>query len=279
MARQYHPDVNPGDAQAEAKFKEINEAHEVLGDPDKRSKYDRLGADWQKWDRAGRTSEFDWSNWAGGSGGRQVNFEEVFGSSGDFSDFFRTIFSQGGPAAGGRGGFQQRSQAGQDVEHSITISLHEAYHGTVRRLSKDGRQLEVKIPAGAKTDTRVRMRGEGQAGFGGGSRGDLYLNVTVSDSPPFERLDDDLQVTVATDLYTAILGGEVRVPTLSGDLKLKIPAGSQNGQSFRLRNKGMPKLRQANQFGDLYARLEVQLPKTITDEQRDLFEKLRAMEE
>ncbi|HRV91212.1 MAG TPA: J domain-containing protein [Anaerolineae bacterium] len=294
LARQHHPDVNPDNPSAEARFKEVNEAYEVLGDAEKRKKYDQLGADWRRWEQAGQNGGFDWSQWMGGMGnaggpggprvrvqyGRPDDLNDLFGNGGGgFSDFFNAIFGDMGMgSAGGRSGFrsQPQGQIGQDIEQELEISLTEAYHGTTRLLSKDGRRLEVKIPAGAKTGTKVRMRGEGQPGYGG-QAGDLYLKVKVAHDPRFERRGDNLHVTVPVDLYTAVLGGEVRVPTMTGDVKLKIPAGAQNGQKFRLRGKGMPKLRHKNEYGDLYAQLEVKLPKSITPEQRTLFEKLRDM--
>ncbi len=291
LARKYHPDVNPDDPQAEARFKEINEAYEVLGDPEKRAKYDQLGSDWQRWQQSGgHPGDFDWSRWTTGPGGERVyvrygtpeDLEDLFGDSSPFSDFFTSIFGGLGGGArrtGGFGGFeyQPRPRRGRDLEHEVEISLAEAYHGTTRLLTKDGRRLEVKIPPGAKTGTRVRVRGEGGDGVAGGQAGDLYLKVKVAPDPRFERKGDDLYVTIPVDLYTAVLGGEVRVPTLAGDVKLKIPAGSQNGQIFRLRGKGMPKLRKPTQHGDLYARLNVRLPTKLTPEQRKLFEQLRRL--
>jgi curved DNA-binding protein len=282
LARQHHPDVNPDDPKAEALFKDINEAYEVLGDKEKRSKYDQLGASWQRWQQAGRSGGFNWAQWASGAGGdprvnvRFDNAEDLFG--GDFSDFFTTIF--GGGAPGTRRTYQSRRQpqAGQDIEHELKISLAEAYHGTNRLINKNGRRLEVKIPAGAKTGTKVRVRGEGEASFSGGRSGDLYLKVKVVDDMGFERKEDDLYLKVPVDLYTAILGGQIRVSTLSGDVNLKIPPASQNGQTFRLRGKGMPKLHKSGEYGDLYAQLEVQLPKHISPEQRKLFEQLRQLE-
>jgi curved DNA-binding protein len=288
LARKYHPDVNPNDPKAEDRFKEINEAHEVLSDSEKRVKYDQLGADWQRWQQAGgRPGDFNWGQWTTEPGGGRVHvrygspedLEDLFGGGSPFSDFFTSIFGGMGGSGGRRptGGFEYRPrpQAGEDFEHEVEISLAEAHHGTTRLLTKDGRRLEVKIPAGAKTGTRVRMRGEGGTGVAGGQAGDLYLKVKVAPDPRFERKEDDLYVTVPVDLYTAVLGGEVRVPTLTGEANLKIPAGSQNGQSFRLRDKGMPKLGKASEHGDLYARLDVRLPTKLTPRQRELFEQLR----
>jgi curved DNA-binding protein len=288
LARKYHPDVNPNDPQAETRFKEINEAHEVLSDSEKRAKYDQLGADWQRWQQVGgRPGDFNWEQWTTGPEGQRVHvrygspedLEDLFGGQSPFSDFFTSIFGGMGGRTARSGGFEyrSRSQRGQDLEHEVEISLAEAYHGATRLLTKDGRRLEVKIPRGAKTGTRVRMRGEGGPGVAGGEAGHLYLKVKVEPDSRFERKGDDLYTTVPVDLYTAVLGGEVQVPTLSGQVKLKIPAGSQNGQSFRLRGKGMPKLNKPNQYGDLYARLNVRLPSTLTPEQREHFEALRRL--
>ena len=288
LARKYHPDVSPDDPQAESRFKEINEAYEVLGDPEKRAKYDQLGADWHRWQqRGGQPQDFNWAQWASGPAGQRVNvryanmedLEDLFGGGNPFSDFFTSIFGgvgpRGGSASAERFGYRPRSQRGQDYEQEVEISLSEAHSGATRPVNKDGRRLEVKIPPGAKTGTRVRVRGEGGEGHAGRTAGDLYLRIRVASDPRFERKGDDLQTKLPVDLYTAVLGGEVRVPTLSGEVKLKIPAGSQNGQTFRLRGKGMPSLKRKNQFGDLYATLDVRLPTQLTAEQREHFEALR----
>ena len=315
LAKQCHPDANPNDPKAEGRFKEINEAYEVLSDADKRSKYDQLGADWQRFQRGGgQPQDFDWSQWAARApgGGANVRYataeelEELLGSAGPFSDFFSQIFggmgTGGAPGTRARGtpqGFrrQARPQRGQDYEHPVEITLQEAYHGTSRLLQmtdqsplspqkegKDLRRREVKIPAGAKTGTRVRMSGGGGSGTAGAATGDLYLRVSVLPDPRFERRGDDLHTTVQVDLYTMLLGGEIQVPTMEGSVMLRIPPGTQNGCTFRLRRKGMPKLRQSpqqsgvgnqpDQFGDLYVKVEVQLPK-LTPRQRQLVEELR----
>jgi len=286
LARQYHPDVNPDDPQAEERFKELNEAYEVISDPEKRRKYDQLGTDWQRFQHAGgQPGDFDWGRWNSGApgGGAHVRYgrpedlDELFGGGG-FSDFFSQIFGgMGTGRAAPSGGFQyeMRPQRGQDYEQPVEISLEEAYHGTARMLQKDGQRLEVRIPAGAKTGTRVRMSGEGGTGAAGGPAGDLYLRVSVLPDPRFERREEDLHTTVPTDLYTMVLGGEVQVPTMNGQVVLTIPAGTQNGRTFRLRGKGMPRLRNAEEHGDLYVKIEVQLPTHLTPEQRKLFEQLR----
>ncbi len=291
LAREYHPDVKPDDARAEERFKEINEAHEVLSDPEKRIKYDQLGSAWRDWDhRGGRPSDFDWGQWgarAPGRAGQRVHVRygtpgdlgDLFGGGASFSDFFSQLFGGAGKGfspANGRSGFgrQVRPQRGQDYEHKVEISLREAYQGATRVLDKDGRRLEVKIPAGVRDGIRVRIAGEGGPGAGGAA-GDLYLRVQVSPDSQFERRDDDLHATVPVDVYTAILGGKVELATLNGAVKLTVPAGTQNGRTFRLRGKGMPRLKQPELRGDLYAKIDVQLPTQLGPRQRELFEELR----
>ena len=288
LARQHHPDVNPDDPKAEERFKEINEAYEVLSDPDKRSKYDRLGSDWRSWQRSGQPGDFDWGQYTAGRPGDRVHvrygtpedLQDIFGGGSPFSDFFGQIFGGmgGAPGAGGYQ-YQMRPQRGRDYEQPIEITLQEAYRGTARVLQRDGQRLEIQIPAGAKTGTRVRVSGEGGAGAAGGPAGDLYLRVTVQPDPRFERRSDDLYTTVNADLYTMVLGGEIKVPTMTGEVALTVPAGTQNGRTFRLRGKGMPRLRNPEQHGDLYAKVEVQLPTRLSDQQRELFEELRQSKE
>ena len=281
LARKYHPDVNPGDKEAEERFKEINEAYEVLSDPEKRRKYDQLGASWQQWQRmGGNPRDFDWSQWFSREwpGGR-VHVEygdlgDLFGE-GIFSDFFRAIFGDVGTRPRARWWeARPRYARGQDYEQPVEISLEEAFRGTKRVLGKDGRRLEVTIPPGVRTGSRVRIAGQGGPGIGGGRPGDLYLKVTVLPHPIFKRQGDDLHCEVPVDLYTAVLGGEVRVPTLEGDVMLKIPPGTQGGQTFRLRGKGMPNLRNPRQRGDLYVKVQVQVPQNLSQRERELFREL-----
>ena len=300
LARKYHPDVNPGDKQAEERFKSINEAYEVLSDPTKRQKYDQLGSDWFRWQQmGGNPNEFDWSQWTTGGAGfgrgrgtQYTSFEDLSdlfgrGGGGVFSDFFSQIFGgMTGQATGGRpqrrvrvDEFQQFPRQGRDRTQEVEISLQEAYHGATRLLTKGGQQLRVKIPVGAKTGTKVRFAGEGNAGQMGGQSGDLYLQVKVKEDPRFERKGDDLHGTVEVDMYTALLGGKAPVRTFDGTLMLTIKPGTQNGQVFRLRNKGMPKLRQAEQHGDLYVKVDVRLPTDLTSRQRELLEEMRKAQE
>ncbi|MGA9350683.1 MAG: DnaJ C-terminal domain-containing protein [Anaerolineae bacterium] len=288
LARQHHPDVNPGDKAAEERFKDINEAYEVLSDPEKRQKYDQLGSSWQQWQRTGRDpSGFDWSQWFSGAqpGGGRVRVEyadlgdlgDLFGSGG-FSDFFRSVFGgMGAPRTGWTQAQQARPRQGQDYTQPVEITLEEAFQGTTRTIQKDGRRLEVKIPPGVVTGSKVRVAGEGSPSIAGGASGDLYLEVKVLPHSTFEREGDDLRCEVPVNLYTAVLGGEVKVPTLSGDVMLNIPPETQGGRTFRLRGKGMPNLRNPKKRGDLYARLRVQVPQKLSQREKELFRELASL--
>ena len=289
LARKHHPDVNPGDKAAESKFKEINEAYEVLGDPAKRKKYDELGANWRAYEqaeRAGGPNPFagQWNvNTGGGQGGfrtmTQEEMEEMFGDQNPFSDFFTTFFGGGfGGGTSARGG-RTRSRKGRDVEHEIELSLDDAYHGATRRLSlkHDGhtRTVDVRIPAGVGDGSRVRISGEGEPGIGGAASGDLYLRIRLSAHPLFERKGRDLYVKVPLPVTTAVLGGEIEVPTIAGKtVRLRIPAVTQNGQVFRLKGYGMPAVNKNDDTGDAYARVDVQLPTQLTPEERSHYEAL-----
>jgi len=284
LAQQLHPDKNPGDKRSEDKFKEVNEAYEVLGDPQKRAKYDRLGSRYAEWERAGHPGAgFDFSQWAGGGAGSSgrgsaQDLNDLFGDAGGFSDFFSSIFG-GGASTGTRRTTRTRANPswnlrGEDMEQAIEISLEEAYTGTRRTLQRGDKRLDVNIPAGARTGTKVRMAGAGGAGQ---TAGDLFLVVTVRPHPTFRREGDDVHVDVPVDLYTAVLGGEVRVPTLSGEVKLTVPPEAQTSKAFRLSGRGMPKLRPANEHGDFYAHLVVRLPTNLTERERQLFAELAAL--
>jgi DnaJ-class molecular chaperone len=300
LARKHHPDVNPGDKSAEGRFKEINEAYEVLGDPAKRKKYDELGANWRMYEQAGAGGAPPrggqpagaWnvpSDGAPGGGGFRTMTEEemreMFGDADPFSDFFHTFFGggsvqdRGARAGAGRG----RPRKGRDVEHEIELGLEDAYHGVTRRLSikLDGhaRTVDVRIPPGVGDGSRVRVTGEGEHGAAGAQSGDLYLRIRVAPHATFERKGKDLYTRVAIPLTTAVLGGEAEVPTLSGkSLRLKIPPGTQNAQVFRLKGHGMPAIGKPDEHGDLYATVDVQLPRQLTADERAHFEALRKLE-
>jgi DnaJ-class molecular chaperone len=299
LARKHHPDVNPGDKKAEAKFKEINEAYEVLGDPAKRKKYDELGANWRLYEQAqqqGGPNPFaGWNVNVGGTGGggggfrtmTQEEMEELFGNQNPFSDFFTTFFGGGfedEPMRRGGARGRTRQRKGRDVEHEIDLSLEEAYHGATRRLAlrHDGhaRTVDVRIPAGVGDGSRVRVAGEGEQGGGGAPSGDLYLRVRVAPHPVFERKGRDLYVKVPVPVATAVLGGEAEVPTLEGrTVRLRVPALTQNGQMFRLKGYGMPAVGRPEDKGDGYARVDVQLPTQLSPEERKLWEKLKPVSE
>jgi curved DNA-binding protein len=296
LARKFHPDVNPGDKQAESRFKDINEAYEVLGDPEKRKKYDELGANWKAYEQAQQAggspfgTEGGWRvHYSGGPGGfRTIDPEEmhrIFGDDDPFSDFFKTFFGGGGTERRGRerSRRQPRKRRGGDVEHEIHLSLAEALHGVTRRLSirhnGEAHTVDVRIPAGVGDGSRVRVQGQGQPGVGGESSGDLYLRVRLAPDPRFERQGNDLRVRVAVPVTTAVLGGETQVPTLDGKtLRLRVPPATQNGQVFRLKGHGMPVVGRLQERGDLYATLEVRLPRTLSPEQRQHYEALARLE-
>ena len=309
LARKHHPDVNPGDKGAEGKFKEINEAYEVLGDPEKRRKYDELGANWRMYEQAQQQgqpfpggSPFGgfggfggggeggaWTINMGGPGGTRPMSEEemrdMFGTEDPFSDFFRTFFGGAGGAGGdarGRSGSAPRTQKGRDIESEAELTLEEAYHGAMRRISitlgGHARSVDVRIPAGVKDGSRVRAAGEGESGANGGASGDLFLRVKIKPHPVFERKGDDLYTKVALPVTTAVLGGEAQVPTITGSIRLKVPETTQPGQIFRLKGHGMPLVGKPDQKGDLYATADVQLPRSLTTLQRQTWEQIKKYE-
>jgi DnaJ-class molecular chaperone len=290
LARKYHPDLNPGDKTAEAKFKDLNEANEVLGDPDKRKKYDDLGANWRAYEN--QPPRGPGGQWPGAGGGGATHrtmtpeeMQDLFGGGGSgdpFSDFFHTFFSGGDPAdASGRRRTRGRAKRGADVEAQADLTLEEAFLGTSRRalVPREGkdRTVEVKIPAGIKDGARVRASGEGSSAPPGGTAGDLYLTVRVLPHSRFERRGTDLYTRVAVPVTTAVLGGEVEVPTLGGTtLRVKVPELTATGRVFRLRGHGMPAVGN-DERGDLYATSEVQIPPTVSSEERQHYEALRAL--
>jgi curved DNA-binding protein len=295
LARKFHPDVNPGDKSSEARFKEINEAYEVLSDPEKRKKYDELGSNWRMYEQAGQAGGAGapfggWTvNMGGGGGGYRTMSEEemreIFGTEDPFSDFFKTFFGgAAGPETGRRTGRgRSRSRKGRDVEQELALTLEEAFQGVTRRLAikHDGhaRTVDIRIPAGVGDGSRVRVSGEGEHGAGGAAAGDLYLRIRLEPHPVFQRKGSDLHVKVTVPLTTAVLGGEAEVPTLTGKpLRLRIPQTTQPGQVFRLRGHGMPIVGKPDQRGDLYATVDVQLPRVLSPEQRKHFEALAALD-
>ncbi|MCP4362771.1 MAG: J domain-containing protein [Chloroflexi bacterium] len=274
LARQHHPDKNPNNKLAEEKFKQINEAYEVLGNSDNRQKYDQLGHNYHRYQQmGGRPGDFDFSqyfNQGGPRGGYQyqtnVNLNDLFGDgrNGGFSDFFQSIF---GSEFG-----QRNAPRNMDAEEPITITLEEAYQGTDRSFSQGGKQFTAIIPPGVVDGAKIRLRGKGNQGPNG--RGDLYLVVQIQPHPTFTVDGVNLKTTAEVDVVTAVLGGKVTVSTLSGDVQLTVPAGTQGGQTFRLRGKGMPALQKKDKIGDLFATIKIRIPAQLTTEQRQLYQEL-----
>jgi curved DNA-binding protein len=306
LARKHHPDVNQGDKVAEEKFKDINEAYEVLSDEDKRAKYDRFGAEWQQYSRAGgNPNDFNWGAWgAGQPGGGQYRtvspeeFEQMFGrgagGGGAFSDFFEMLFGGMGGARsrsgfGGSytttgddlfGGMGRAAPAAQllDQEHPIQVTLEEAFHGTTRTLQwETGKRVEAKIPRGVRTGSRVRLSGQG--GATDGQAGDLYLKVEVMPHAVYERDGDNLRTTLPVDLFTALLGGKVSVKAIDKSVNLTIPEGTRNGKVFRLTKLGMPSVRKPDERGDLYVTVSVELPGKLTEEEKELIRQWQSVHE
>lgn len=300
LARKYHPDVNPGDKSAEARFKEMNRAYEVLSNKDKRAKYDRYGENWEQAEAFEKARQQAGATGGFGASGQAFEFD-----LGDLSDLF------GGARGGlgdifGRSGRRGRPLRGQNIEYTTEVTLEEAYHGATRVLNLQTedvcstcggtgsvagaichfcrgegsivkpKRLEVKIPIGAREGTRIRIAGEGHTGPGRGPRGDLYVVVRIQPHPRFRREGDDLHTEVEAPLLDAILGGEVMAPTLKGQVALKLPPMTQNGRIFRLSGQGMPRMGGAG-YGDLYAKVKAVLPKDLSPEEREMYERLRAL--
>ena len=282
LARQYHPDLNPNDPSAKEKFQAINEANEVLSDPEKRKKYDEYGENWKHADEfeAQRRAQQ-----AGGFGGQGFHTDgngtywyssdgqEFTGhGAGGFSDFFEELFGHraGGRAGGSRGGFR-----GQDYQTELRLSLREAAQTHKQVLDLGGKQVRITIPAGVADGQVIKLKGYGAAGMNGGPAGDLYITFVIGDDPVFKRLGDDLYEDVDIDLYTALLGGEQLVGTLDGQVKLKVKPGTQPGSKMRLKGKGFPVYKQEGQAGDLIVTYRVHLPENLTERQRDLLQQMK----
>ena len=264
MARKYHPDLNPNDKDAKKKFQDINEANEVLGDPDKRKKYDTYGKDWK------HAEEFEKS----GRGNRQQRHSSQssgfdFGEGGghDFSDFFSSMF-------GGQGREKSSKFKGQDYTTEIHLSLADAFASHQQTLNVNGKKVRITIPAGVENGQVIKLKGHGAPGINGGPNGDLYITFIITTHPTFRRSGSDIYTSVDIDIYTAVLGGEVMLDTFSGKIKLKVSPETQNETKIRLKGKGFPVYKQDGHFGDLYVTYSVKIPTNLTDRQKDLFKQL-----
>ena len=301
LAKKNHPDVNPGNKEAEDRFKEVNEAYHAIADPAKRQKYDDLRANYQQWQNRGGKGSYDWSQWQqspgrSGTGGytrtmTPEEFTEMFGDLGNgygsgstgfggggFSDFFSTIFGMGQNV-----GFDddiytsvsRQPRKGRDLEGEITVTLEEVYIGAKKLFEIGNKRIEATIPKGIRDKSKIRLSGQGEAGSPGGKRGDLLLTIKIKPHPLYSREGDDLTANLEIDFYTAVLGGEVRVKTLAGEMMLKIPPQTQPGRSFRLRSKGMPVLNQPGKFGDFYAKTTIVLPPEMSDKEISTLQELQ----
>lgn len=274
LARKYHPDLNPNDKEANKKFQEVNEANEVLSDPDKRKKYDQYGENWQHADayeaQQQQAGGRPYSGYSGGSTEGGYNFES-FGDGGDFSDYFQSMFGNMGGAGRGR----QAKYRGQDYSSELHLKLRDVLESQKQTLSVNGKNIRITIPAGVENGQTIKIAGHGGAGSNGGPAGDLLITFVIKDDPKFKREGNNLHTTVDVDLYTAVLGGEVIAETLTGKVKVPVKAGTQNGAKVKLKGKGMPVYKKENEFGDLYLSYNIVIPTELTDKQKELFKELQ----
>ena len=267
LAIKYHPDKNPGDKKSEEKFKEINEANDVLGDAEKRKKYDDLGENWQNYG----ANDFNNARRSGG----QRSSQQFYGSEeSQFSDFFESFFGHGGGAASGSRQRRSRQMKGDDFQAEATISLDDAFNGTSLQLSLADQKLNLKLKPGIADGQVLKMKEKGGLGANGGPAGDLYITIHVLPHARFERRGDDLYFDQPLDVYTAVIGGKLAVQTIDKTLNINIPAGTDSGKTFRLKETGMPRYSDPKQHGDTYVRVVITVPKTLTSEERELWTKL-----
>ena len=268
LARKLHPDLNPNDKEAEKKFKELNEANEVLSNPENRAKYDKYGENWkhgEEYERAQQQQRQQYGNYSGGFSGAD------FGDGTDFSDFFQNMF-------GGGAGFGRSASGkfkGQDVNAELNLTLKDAAKTHQQTFDINGKKVRITIPAGVYDGQQIKLKGYGNPGVNGGPNGDLYITFTIPADPVFERIGNDLKSKITIDLYTAVLGGEVQVKTLDGEVNLKVKPETQNGTMVRLKGKGFPVYKKDGNFGDLFVTFDIKLPTNLTDKQKELFEQLK----
>lgn len=267
LARKHHPDLNPNNEEANRKFQQVNEANEVLSDPEKRKKYDKYGKDWQHADQldAQQRQQRQYQSQGGGFGGS--SYTGGF-DGGDFSDFFSSMFGGGGRSS------RNSPFKGQDYNADLQLNLLDAYTTHKQTLTVNGKQVRITIPAGVENGQKIKLPGYGAPGANNGPPGDLYIKFNITDDPKFKRKGNDIYIQEEIDLYTAVLGGEKIIDTLNGKVKLKVPEGTQPDASLRLKGKGFPVYKKENHFGDLYIKWLVKLPTGLNAEQKELFDKL-----
>ncbi|HEY2727659.1 MAG TPA: J domain-containing protein [Parafilimonas sp.] len=267
LARKFHPDLNPNDKEANKKFQQINEANEVLSDPEKRKKYDAYGEHWQhaeQYEQAKHSRSQSSQNW------QDYTYSGEQGE-GDFSDFFESLF---GRASGRSGRSAQTKFRGSDYNASLSLSLHDAYTTHKQTLTINNKQVRITIPAGVADGQIIKLKGYGAPGVNGGPAGDLFITFVIEDDAKFKRVNNDLYTTAEIDLYTAVLGGDYTLETLSGKIKLKVNAETQNGSVVRLKGKGFPVYKQEGSFGDLFVTWQIKMPTNLTEKQKELFREL-----
>ncbi|CCZ09440.1 MULTISPECIES: DnaJ C-terminal domain-containing protein [Culturomica] len=273
LARKHHPDLNPNDADAKRRFQEINEANEVLSDPEKRKKYDQYGEHWQHADQFEAQQQQQRQYGGAGGGGYWSSAGGFSGDDGEFSDFFESLFGSRGGRRGGRSaGFR-----GQDYNAQLQLSLRDAAQTHKQILTVNDKKIRITIPAGVEDGQTIKLGGQGAPGINGGPAGDLYITFVIPEDPVFKRLGNDLYVDVPLNLYTAVLGGEQVIDTLNGKVKLKVKPETQNGTKVRLKGKGFPVYKKEGQFGDLIVTWSVEVPTHLTEKQKELFQELQRM--
>ncbi|AMR33816.1 molecular chaperone DnaJ [Mucilaginibacter sp. PAMC 26640] len=275
LARKHHPDLNPNDAESNKIFQQLNEANEVLSDPEKRKKYDKYGENWQHGEAYEQAQQQQrQQNTYSGGGQQDFGGYDFGGGGGDFSEFFGSMFGGGPPGSGSGGGRQSQRYRGQDLNATYQVSLRDILASKKQTLTVNGKSIRLTIPAGIENGQTIKIAGHGAAGTNGGPAGDLYIKFTIPDDPDFKRTGGDLNSIINLDLYTAVLGGEITAETLTGKVKLKVAPGTQNNTKVKLKGKGVPFYKKDNQFGDLYLTYNVQIPTQLTEKQKQLFEEL-----
>ena len=275
LAVKFHPDKNPGDKKAEDKFKEVNEANEVLGDPDKRKKYDELGENWSSYQQRGGDGNFDWGKWSAQGQQRQNKGQggDFFGGSGDFSDFFESIFGSKGASGRGPGQTSNRVMNGQDQQAEMAITLEDAYNGVTKQIVLNGQKINMNLKPGIYDGMVLRMKGKGSPGRNGGEPGDLHITFNLIKHPLFEVKGNDLHFEEPLDLFTALLGGKQEIKIFNKTVKIPIPEGTDSGKIFRLNGLGMPFYNKSEVRGDAYVKMKIIVPKNLTENEKELIEK------